>query len=141
MDQGGDAGGDGKRLLSTPLEGQASVPCRWTLSGYERRGVQAHGLSKRSGAESPWSGWEDSGWAGCLWGNPGSSPEVDAGGARRVDATSRAEAGADRAGAVCTEKAGHPGAWLCPFWGSEQEKGAGVQRRPREGTDSLGTAA
>ena len=24
------AGGDGERLLSIPLEGQASVPCRWT---------------------------------------------------------------------------------------------------------------
>ena len=24
------AGGDGERLLSIPLEGQVSVPCRWT---------------------------------------------------------------------------------------------------------------
>ena len=63
---------------------------------------------------------------------------MDAGRAWCVDAASHVEAGADHAKAVCVEKAGHPGAWLCPYWGSEQGKGAGVQRHPQEGTDSAG---
>lgn len=66
----------GKRLLSTPEVARASVPCRWTLSGYERRGVQARGLSKWEWRSRPGGvGWEESEWLGRLsLGKPGKFP-------------------------------------------------------------------
>lgn len=74
---------------------------------------------REGGSPGPWSeqvGWRRVAleWAGREWlgrsspGKPGKFPRGGRWRGSRVDAASHAEAGADRARAVCTEKAGAP---------------------------------